>query len=63
MDLPYSTSEKNQPVRIRFGKGHGAAEPVTILQRFDNVVSKFGDKPALHQKVLIPVSSKSRPSN
>ena len=55
--LPYSTSKKNQPVRIRLGDGLAADEPLTIVQQFDNIVAEFGDKPALHQKVLTKVSN------
>jgi hypothetical protein len=57
MDLPYSTSKKNQAVKIRMGEGMAGSEPQTIVQCFDAVVEKFGDKPALHQKILTEVSS------
>jgi hypothetical protein len=53
--LPYSTSTKNQPVKIRMGEGIAAEDPVTMVQQFDNVVAKYGDKPALHQKVIAKV--------
>ena len=55
-NLPYATEKKDQPVKIRMGEGMAAEEPVTIMQRFDEVVAKFGDKPALHQKVIAAVS-------
>jgi hypothetical protein len=55
--LPYSTSKKDQPVRIRLGDGLAADEPLTIVQQFDNIVAEFGDKPALHQKMLAKVSN------
>lgn len=50
--LPYATADKAKPVRLRMGDGLAAEEPITIIQQFDKVVAKFGDKPALHQKVL-----------
>lgn len=55
--LPYATADKAQPVRLRMGDGLAAEEPITIIQQFDKVVAKFGDKPALHQKVLKEVST------
>jgi hypothetical protein len=58
--LPFSTSVKNQPVKIRMGEGIAAEEPVTMVQQFDNVVAKYGDKPALHQKVIAKVRLKSK---
>ena len=38
------------------GEGVAGTAPKTIIQQFDIVVEKFGDKPALHQKVLTNVS-------
>ena len=55
--LPYSTSKKDQPVKIRKGEGFAGEDPITIVQQFDKVVAKFGDKPALHQKIVLPVSA------
>jgi hypothetical protein len=55
MNLPYSTSAKNQPVKIRMGEGIAAEDPITMVQQFDRVVAKYGDKPALHQKVIAKV--------
>lgn len=52
MDLPYTTSDKTQPVKIRSGDGMAGLEPKTVLQAFDDICKKYGDKPALHQKVL-----------
>lgn len=49
---PLSTSDKTQPVRLRMGKGIAGTEPKTSIQVFDDVCAKYGDKPALHQKVL-----------
>jgi len=54
--LPYATSKKDQPVKIRKGEGLAGEEPITIVQQFDKAVAKFGDKPALHQKIALPVS-------
>ena len=55
-DLPFSTSDKNQPVKIRMGPGAASVAPKTIATVLDATVEKFGDKPALHQKVPVPVS-------
>jgi long-chain-fatty-acid--CoA ligase ACSBG len=52
MSEPFSTSDKTQPVKIRMGEGAAAFEPKTQMQAFDEAVAKFGDKPALHQKVI-----------
>jgi hypothetical protein len=57
-DLPFSTSKKDQPVKIRMGEGFAGIEAKTTVEIFDEVVAKFGDKPALHQKVLKEVSPK-----
>jgi hypothetical protein len=53
---PLSTSDKTQPVQIRPGEGFAGIKPITQIQAFDDVVAKFGNKPALHQKVLSSVS-------
>jgi len=57
--LPVSTSDVTQEVRIVKGLGgpskRGDAEPKTIMENFDKAVSKFGNKPALHQKRIHPV--------
>ena len=56
--LPFSTSEKSDAVRIRMGD-EGTMEgiaPKTMVKQFDDIVAKYGDKPALHQKVLKEVS-------
>ncbi len=55
--FPYATSKKEQPVKIRVGEGLAGIEPKTIIQQFESTVEKFGDKPALHQKVLEEVST------
>lgn len=39
------------------GEGLAADDPLTIVQQFDKIVAEFGDKPALHQKVLTKVSN------
>jgi hypothetical protein len=54
MDLPFSTSKKDQLVKIRQGDGMAGLEPLTISQSFSNIIKKYGDKPALHQKILKP---------
>jgi hypothetical protein len=56
-ELPLSTSNVKQEVKIRMGKDGQAAIPArTVMQNFDEVVKNHGDKPALHQKVMKPVS-------
>jgi long-chain-fatty-acid--CoA ligase ACSBG len=57
MDLPFSTSKKDQPVKVREGDGMAGLEPLTIAQSFSNITKKYGDKPALHQKILKPGTS------
>jgi len=52
-DLPYSTSDKTKLVKIRMGKGRADILPRTVVTTFNEVVGKFGDEPALHQKVPI----------
>lgn len=54
--MVFRTSDKTVGVEIRMGKGAAAIEPITQVQLFDNVVAKYGDKPALHQKIIGPVS-------
>lgn len=39
------------------GDGPAGLEPITQVQLFDNIVAKYGDKPALHQKVVGPGAS------
>ena len=58
-DLPYATSDKRQPVKIRPSPG-AEQEPKTVAQAFDEVVAKYGDKPALHQKIVLPVRTRER---
>jgi hypothetical protein len=56
-ELPLSTSNVKQEVKIRMGKDGQAANPArTVMQNFDDTVKNHGDKPALHQKVMKPVS-------
>jgi len=52
----YSTSNKTEGIKIRMGEGLAGLEPITQIQAFDKVCAKFGDKPALHQKVVPSVS-------
>jgi hypothetical protein len=56
-DLPFSTSQKDQLVKLRIGEGAAAAEPKTIMQCFDKTVAANKDKPALHAKILGEVSA------
>ncbi|GKY95050.1 decanoate-CoA ligase [Mayamaea pseudoterrestris] len=50
-ELPLSTSDIRQEVKIRLGmNGIAALPPKTIMQSFDATVKLNGDKPALHQK-------------
>jgi hypothetical protein len=49
--LPLSTSDPTQPVKIRMGTtGVAALPPRTVMQYWDRICSKYGDKPALFQK-------------
>lgn len=48
---PLSTSDIKQEVAIRMGAGLAGAKPVTVMEQWDRVVSNYGDKAALHQKV------------
>ena len=48
--LPLSTSDVTAEVAIRMGDGAAGEEPVTLMQNWDMIVAKHGDKPALHQK-------------
>jgi hypothetical protein len=52
-DLPISTADVSKEVKIRMGKdGQSAIPTTTVMKKFDAMVKKHGDKPALHQKVL-----------
>jgi hypothetical protein len=52
-DLPISTADVSKEVKIRMGKeGQSAIPATTVMKKFDAMVKKHGDKPALHQKVL-----------
>lgn len=42
------------------GDGLAGVEPITQIQAFDKICTKFGDKPALHQKVIGPVSENGK---
>jgi len=52
-DLPYSISDKTALVKIRLGPGQAGISSRTVVNIFDDVVGKFGDEPALHQKVPV----------
>ena len=59
--LPLSTSDVKQEVAIRKGDGDFYNLPaMTVMECFDAAVKKYGDKPALHQKVLAKVSESVR---
>ena len=51
-DLPYSTSDIKQEVKIRMlsESGQAALPPTTVMAFFDERVKEMGDKPALHYK-------------
>jgi len=52
-ELPISTADVSQEVKIRMGEsGQAALPPTTVMIKFDSIVEKYGDQPALHQKVL-----------
>lgn len=55
--MVFRTSDKTQGIDIRLGDGPAGIEPITQVQLFDNIVEKFGDKPALHQKIIGPGAS------
>jgi long-chain-fatty-acid--CoA ligase ACSBG len=58
-DLPLSTSELKQEVRIRLeASGPASHTPETVMQMLDANVAKNGDKPALKQK-RVPVGAKA----
>ena len=54
--MVFRTSDKTVGVEIRMGEGPASLKPITQVQQFDEIVAKYGDKPALHQKILSPVS-------
>lgn len=56
-NLPISTADVTVEVNVRMGKeGQSAIPTTTVMKKFDAMVKKHGDKPALHQKVLKAVS-------
>lgn len=56
-ELPLSTSDAKQPVKIRLGKdGLAAIEPKTVMQTWNETVVRLGDHPALYQKRPAKVS-------
>jgi len=55
--LPLSTSDKNQNVKIRVGPGQASIEAKTLVQHFDEVVEKYGDRVSLSQKIIAPGES------
>jgi hypothetical protein len=51
--LPISTADVTEAVKIRMGtKGMSAIPAMTIMDNFNEIVQRCGDKPALYQKVL-----------
>lgn len=51
--LPISTADVKQGVMIRVGtKGMSAIPAKTVMDNFNEIVQRCGDKPALYQKVL-----------
>mmetsp|Transcript_20009 Transcript_20009/g.29243 ORF Transcript_20009/g.29243 Transcript_20009/m.29243 type:complete len:97 (-) Transcript_20009:393-683(-) len=56
---PFATSEKNQPVKIRYGDGAAARTALTIVEEFNTIVEKNGNLPAIHQKVITQVRTRS----
>ena len=55
--IPLSTSNVKQEVAIRKGDGEFYNLPaLTVMECFDETVKKYGDKPALHQKIPVEVS-------
>ena len=55
--IPLSTSDVKQEVAIRKGDGDFYNLPaLTVMECFDATVKKYGDKPALHQKIPVKVS-------
>ena len=54
-NLPISTANVTQAVKIRMGeKGMSAIPARTIMNSFDEIVAKCGDQPALFQKGIPP---------
>jgi hypothetical protein len=52
-DLPISSADVCKEVKIRMGtEGQSSIPATTVMKKFDAMVKKHGDKPALHQKVL-----------
>lgn len=51
-ELPLFTSNISQEVKIRMGEaGQASLPPKTVMHSFDSVCSRFGELPALHQKI------------
>lgn len=56
-DLPFASSDLTQAVKIRINEEKGgpwAKKPSKVMEEFDTIIYKCGDKPAMHQKVLKP---------
>jgi len=49
-DLPWSTSEIDQEVKIHMGKGQAGIPKLTVMQMFDECLKVNATKPAIHQK-------------
>lgn len=55
-ELPFSTSNIDQEVKVRLGEeGQEAIPPKTVMQLFDVIVERLGDHQALFQKRPAPV--------
>lgn len=55
-ELPLATADVTQEVKVRMGtEGQAALPPTTVMKKFDTMVEKFGDLPALHQKRPVEV--------
>jgi hypothetical protein len=56
---PIFTSDVTQAVKIRMGsEGMSAIPARTLMENFDDIVERCGDRPALYQKVVKSVRSR-----
>lgn len=62
-ELPLSTSDVNQEVKIRLGEGQAGLPPKTVMACFDEIVERIGDRPALNQKKPVEVRNVVRISD
>ena len=52
------TANRNGEVKIRKAESGPASKPAkTVMDTFYDIVKKYGDKPALHQKIVPFVST------